>query len=412
MHDPAYQTDIGIVGGGPAGLMAAEHVLASGLSATLYDSMPSLARKLLMAGKSGLNITHSEPLDLFLTRYRDNNDVLKPHIRAFPPSELLSWLETLGIETFTGSSGRIFPDSMKASPFLRAWLQRLMRQGLTYHTRHRFSGWSATEPGRILIKTQDASVETRHKALVLALGGTSWPRLGSTGQWQAFLEEKSIRVTPFRASNCGLNCQWNTHLQDKFAGTPVKSVRLSFGNQSIKGDCILSTYGLEGSAVYPLSNRIVRQIEKTGSPAILEIDLLPDLDEQMLIKRLSKPRGKQSMANFLRKAVKLTSVKTALLHELGDRSRLAKPEELARQIKALPVHIQSPRVIEEAISVSGGISFDELTPDLMLKKLPGVFCAGEMLDWDAPTGGYLLTACFATGRSAGRGAADWVRQNR
>lgn len=414
--DAAYQADLGVIGGGPAGLMAAEQALDAGVRVSLYDGMPSLGRKFLMAGKSGLNITHSEPYATFKTHYKNDLAALQPHLDAFGPSDVTQWCETLGVPVFTGSSGRVFPTCMKASPLLRAWLNRLRDKGLSIHTRHRLIDWSHGSTHHAVFETPDGQVEATHKALVLALGGKSWPRLGSTGAWSSLFKDDPDRLAPFRPSNCGLMVAWSPRLRERFSGAPIKSIALSFNNQAFdnqktRGDCILSAYGLEGSAIYPLSNSMARQVEETKAPAILTMDLMPDVTLDTLTKRLSRPRGKQSRPNHLRKTTRLTGVKAALLHEFSEPDLFDNPERLAARIKALPIPITGPRPIAEAISVSGGVRFDALTDDLMVRTRPGVFCAGEMLDWDAPTGGYLLTACLATGRSAGLGAVHWLHQS-
>ncbi|MGO1120467.1 TIGR03862 family flavoprotein [Rhodovibrionaceae bacterium A322] len=406
---------LAIVGGGPAGLMAAQAALShpafqqAGGQVVLYDAMPSLGRKFLMAGKSGLNLTHGEEFERFLTRYGTAQSQLEPALTALTPQDLRNWASELGVETFVGSSGRVFPKEMKAAPLLRSWLHRLRALRLTTCVRHRWTGWSAE--GQLSFETTEGHKTAEADATVLALGGKSWARLGSDGAWQPWLEARGVTVMPFQPANCGFDVTWSSFLQDRFAGDAVKAVRLSAGTKSLLGEFVISRTGLEGSAIYSLSQILRDQITETGS-AKLTLDLHPDRSLERLVKDLSKPRGSRSFSNHLRRTVNFKGVKVALLRELCDPEDLESPRRLATAIKALPVTISAPRPLDEAISTAGGLSLAELTPDYMVRKHPGLFCAGEMLDWEAPTGGYLLTACFATGQLAGRGAADWLMQQR
>ena len=398
---------VAIIGGGPAGLMAAEALLSSAVEVHLFDAMPSLGRKFLMAGKSGLNLTHSETLDPFLTRFGEASPLLAPAIRAADPQALRDWAAALGVETFIGSSGRVFPNDFKAAPLLRAWLKRLRGQGLVTHVRHCWLGW--TTSGALLFETPSGRVEIEADATVLALGGASWPELGSDARWTTWLEARGIGIAPFRPANCGFDVAWSEHMRTRFAGAPVKSVVLSFGSESHRGEFVISENGIEGSGVYALSASL-RDALAEKDAATLTLDLAPDRSLERLTADLSRPRKGQSMANFLRKAAGIEGVKAALLRECLPAEAFSDPATLARGIKALPLKLEATRPIAEAISSAGGIPFAELDGDFMLKKLPGIFCAGEMLDWEAPTGGYLLTACLATGRAAGLGAARWLER--
>ncbi|MGX1198376.1 TIGR03862 family flavoprotein [Parvibaculum sp. MBR-TMA-1.3b-4.2] len=396
-----------IIGGGPAGLMAAEAIAdrAPGAAIHVYDAMPSFGRKLLMAGRGGLNLTHSEAFDTFLARYGEAADWLAPALHAFGPKEVIAWAEGLGQETFIGSSGRIFPKSFKASPLLRAWLKRLGEKGVTLHARHRWTGWD--EQDALTFDTPEGDVRIAPDATVLALGGASWPRLGSRGDWTGLLAARGVDLRPFRPANCGFETEWSDHMRERFGGAPVKSVALTFGERRLEGEFVVTSSGIEGGAVYALSRFLRDEIERAGETT-LRLDLAPDRTRERLIRDLSRPHHKASLANHLRKAAGISGVKAALLRECAAKEAFSSPETLADTIKALPLRLANPTSMESAISVAGGIAQNALDGDMMLKALPGTFCAGEMLDWEAPTGGYLLTACLATGLRAGIGASRRV----
>jgi hypothetical protein len=400
--------DAAVIGAGPAGLMAAEALAQGGIRATVFDGMPSAGRKFLMAGRGGLNLTHSEPLPVFLARYREAALRLEPAISAFPPDRLRTWSEALGQKTFVGSSGRVFPESFKASPLLRAWLRRLDSQGVQFAFRHRWIGW---HDRGLRFQTPDGERLVEARATVLALGGASWPRLGSDGAWTELLAAKGIAIAPLRPANCGFTVAWSGLFTDRFEGQPLKGDEFRFGDQTVRGEAIVTRTGIEGGAIYGLSAELREAIATTGE-ATLSIALRPDLDTGDLAKRLSAPRGKQSLSNFLRKAANLSPLAIGLLQEAaiasGQPLASLPPEDLAALINAVPVKLTGVAPITRAISTAGGIAFDELDDHYMLRKLPGVFAAGEMLDWEAPTGGYLLQASFATGAAAGRGAGKWL----
>nr|WP_316180599.1 MULTISPECIES: TIGR03862 family flavoprotein [unclassified Bradyrhizobium] len=395
---------VAVIGAGPAGLMAAEVLAEGGTAVTVYDAMPSVARKFLMAGRGGLNLTHSEELPAFLARYREAAAWLEPAIRAFPPQRLRDWCEALGEPTFVGSSGRVFPRAMKASPLLRAWLRRLDAQGVRVELRHRWTGWDADE--HLTFETPAGARAVAADAVVLALGGASWPRLGSDGGWVPILAAKGVAIAPLRPANCGFTVAWSDIFRDRFEGRPLKGIALSFGDRGVRGEAVVTRDGIEGGAVYALSAELREAIALTGG-AILHVALRPDLATADLITRLSAPRGKQSFSNVLRKAVQLSPVAIGLLQEAARAHGLSlsslPPDRLAALINAVPLKLTGTAGLARAISSAGGIAHDELDADYMLKRLPGVFAAGEMLDWEAPTGGYLLQASFATGAAAGRG---------
>ncbi|WP_022721355.1 TIGR03862 family flavoprotein [Rhodopseudomonas sp. B29] len=401
--------DAAVIGAGPAGLMAAEQLAAVGARVVIFDGMGALARKFLLAGRGGLNLTHSEPLPKFLKRYGAAEARLTPAIDAFGPGALRRWADDLGQPTFVGSSGRVFPTAMKASPLLRAWLRRLDAQGVQLGLRHRWHGWDSA--GRLVFATPDGERSVAARATVLALGGASWPRLGSDGGWVDVLTAKGVDVSALKPANCGFGVAWSALFADKYQGTPLKNVALAFAEQRVRGEVIITAAGLEGGAIYALSARLRDAVLSDGE-ARLSIALRPDLDVAALTARLSKPKAKQSMSTYLRKAAGLSPAGIGLLQEAArqDGVALAKlaPDALAALINAVPVRLTSVAPIARAISSAGGIALDEIGDDYMLRKLPGVFVAGEMIDWEAPTGGYLLTACFATAVAAGQGAARWI----
>jgi uncharacterized flavoprotein (TIGR03862 family) len=401
--------NVAVIGAGPAGLMAAEVLAQGGADVTVYDAMPSAGRKFLMAGRGGLNLTHSEPLPQFLARYREAMPHLKAAIEAFPPSALRDWSNALGQETFVGSSGRVFPKAFKASPLLRAWLRRLDSQGVKLALRHRWTGWD--ELGLLCFQTPDGSVAVEPRGTVLALGGASWPRLGSDGTWAETLEANGVKISPLQPANSGFVVAWSDIFRDRFEGQPLKGVALTFGGHTVRGEAIVTRAGIEGGAIYALSAELRVAITGSGK-ATLDVALRPDLERMDLIERLSAPKGKQSLSNFLRKAAHLSPVAIGLLQEAAKAQGLSlsslPPDDLARLINAVPIELTGVAPIARAISTAGGIPFSELDGDFMLRRLPGVFAAGEMLDWEAPTGGYLLQASFATGAAAGRGALRWL----
>ena len=390
--------------------MAAEVLTQGGARVTVYDAMPSAGRKLLMAGRGGLNLTHSEALPEFLKRYGAATRHLAPAIDAFPPQNLREWSEALGQPTFVGSSGRVFPKAFKASPLLRAWLRRLDSMGVQFALRHRWTGWD--ESGRLLFQTPHGQRAVDVRATVLALGGASWPRLGSDGAWVETLAERGVTISPVRPANCGFTVAWSDIFRDRFEGHPLKGVALSFGSHTVRGEAVITRMGIEGGAIYALSADLREAIDNSGQ-ATLKITLRPDLEMGDLITRLSMPRGKQSLSNFLRKAAHLSPVGIGLLQEAAMSSGMSlpslSPASLAGLINAVPVRLNGVAPIARAISTAGGISFDAIDADFMIRRLPGVFAAGEMLDWEAPTGGYLLQASFATGAAAGRGALKYLR---
>ncbi|WDZ98487.1 TIGR03862 family flavoprotein [Herbaspirillum sp. WKF16] len=401
---------VAVIGAGPAGLMAAEVLARHGAAVDVYDAMPSAGRKFLLAGRGGMNITHSEPQPDFLPRYGNRREQLAPFIRRFDADRLRAWIHELGIETFIGSSGRVFPLEMKAAPLLRAWLHRLREAGVRFHMRHRWLGWD--DDGALRLSTPDGALRAQADAVVLALGGASWPRLGSDGAWAPLLRDKQVAVAPLQPSNCGFDADWSEHLRERFAGEPVKPVAASValpsgGMQNRRGEFIVTAEGIEGGLVYALSAALRDAIAADGS-ARLYLDLLPDWPLEKVQTELAHPRGARSMSSHLQSRLHLKGVKAALLREIVSKDDFADAARLARAIKALPLTLLRARPIAEAISSAGGVSFEALDDALMLRALPGVFCAGEMLDWEAPTGGYLLTACFATGHAAGAGVLHWL----
>lgn len=379
MKDPII-----IIGAGPAGLMAAEILSAAGRQVEIYDRMPSVARKFLMAGRGGLNLTHSEPFERFVTRYGKRAPLLKPALEAFTPKDLRAWADGLGAETFVGTSGRIFPKAMKASPLLRAWLKRLEAQGVVLHTRHDWRGWQ----DEALLFNDDSRVSST--ATILALGGASWPRLGGDGGWTGLLADKGVDIAPFQPANVGFLTNWSAYFADKFAGEPLKNIAVKFAGREVKGELMLTRAGLEGGAIYALSAALRDIIAKDGH-ADLVIDLRPDLSADQAINKLKRASTKDSLSNRLRKALNLSPAAIALVHE--------KP---GADFKTVTVRLTGAQGLERAISSAGGIRFEALTPDFELKALPGVYAIGEMLDWEAPTGGYLLQACFSTAVAAAK----------
>jgi uncharacterized flavoprotein (TIGR03862 family) len=396
-----------VVGAGPAGLMAAEALSQSGHEVHVFDAMPSAGRKFLLAGKGGLNLTHSEPLDTFLTRYGARRVQLDPLLRDFGPQAVRDWAQALGVDTFIGTSGRVFPADMKAAPLLRHWLHRLRAAGVQFHMRHRFIGWASD--GAMRWATAQGEHEFHAPAMVLALGGASWSRLGSDGAWVPLLEQHGAAIAPLLPANCGFDIRggWSSYFATRFAGQPFKSVAIRFGSFHRQGEFVATATGVEGSLIYAASALLRDEISGQGS-ATFELDLLPARGMQQVLAEAAHPRGSRSLASHLKSRLGLGGIKLALLHELVPKADVHDPEKLATAIKALPVTVTAARPIDEAISTAGGVRFESLDDKLMLRAAPGVFCAGEMLDWEAPTGGYLLTACMATGRVAGIGAARYL----
>ena len=436
---------VAVIGGGPAGLMAAETLAEAGHAVAVYDAMPSVGRKFLLAGIGGLNLTHAEALEQFVTRYgsgESRQGWMQPRIKAFGPQALRDWAAALGIETFVGSSGRVFPHQMKAAPLLRAWLHQLRSAGVSFHVRHRWLGWRADEavgPQALRFATPNGERTQHADAVVLALGGGSWARLGSDGAWVAGLRALGIEVAPLRPANCGFDVAptpaarlarhtgadddarrphngpepgWSPLLAERFAGQPLKNIGLRFtdaaGREHTRlGECVLTVSGLEGSLIYALSAPLRDTIAASGA-AEIEIDLIPERDTTKIADLLARPRGRRSFSSHLHSKLGLSGARAALLRELTRPEELLDPVRAATRIKALPLTLTRPRPLDEAISSAGGIALDALDPHLMVRRLPGVFCCGEMLDWEAPTGGYLLTGCLATGRAAGQGVLAWL----
>lgn len=394
---------VAIIGGGPAGLMAAEAISAAGVAVTVFEAMPTVGRKLLMAGKSGLNITHAEAGGDFLSRYGAARERLEPILKAFDNEAVRAWAHGLGSETFVGSSGRVFPVAMKASPLLRAWLGRLDAQGVTLKVRHR---WQGFDRDALIFATPDGEVRETFDAVVLALGGASWPRLGSDADWVPLLEARGVAVAPFRPANCGFDVDWSAPFVERNAGQPVKAVVATSGAGTIPGEFVISRHGIEGSLVYAHSAALRDALEREVH-AVFLLDLMPGRDVSRLAADLARQPAKASFANRMRKAG-LDGVKAGLVRELTSEAVRGDNAALAAAIKALPVSVVRPRPIAEAISSAGGVAWSGVDERLMLAGVPGVFVAGEMLDWEAPTGGYLLTACLASGRAAGQGALDWL----
>ncbi len=398
-----------IIGGGPAGLMAADVLSRGGAAVTLYERMPSLGRKFLLAGRGGLNLTHSEPAHTFLPRYREAVPHLRYALESFTPEDLRSFSAELGQETFVGSSGRVFPQSLKTSPLLRAWLRRLNGMGVQFRPRYHWRGWDGD--GGLCFDTAGGALSVHPQATILALGGASWPNLGSDGGWTEPLGAEGIAIAPLLPSNSGFAVTWSELFRERYAGQPLKNVELAFGSTRLRGEAMITRLGIEGGAIYALSPELREAIAATGE-ALLHIDLRPDIESAELERRLSLPREKRSLGNWLRKQAKLPPVGVGLLQEAAHAREVPlaaiAPAELAGLIKALPVRLTGTASIARAISTAGGVAFSEIDASFMLKARPGTFIAGEMLDWEAPTGGYLLQAVFATGTAAGRGALDWL----
>lgn len=409
-NTPSAKPNVAIIGGGPAGLFAAEILSQANIRVQLFDRMPSMGRKFLLAGIGGLNITHSEPLEQFYKRYTPSIP-LSDYLRQFGRDELLTWCQRLGIETFIGSSGRIFPKGMKAAPLLRAWLNRLKEHQVEFNNNYFWQGWNNHQ--QLIFDTPQGKSIITADAILLALGGASYPKLGTDGHWTKYLQDLNILCSPWQASNCGFEVsQWSNFFKEKYAGKPVKQVACSLQakhgekHQQL-GELLISYYGIEGSLSYALARPLREAIRQQGS-VTLYLDLYPHFPISKLQQLLAKPRGSQSVSNFLRKQINLRDIKMALVRELAPQA-LLNFSELPRLLKALPLRLVKARPITEAISTAGGVSFTELTPQLMLKKLPSVFCAGEMLDWEAPTGGYLLTGCFSTGYAAAQGIINYLQ---
>lgn len=405
--DSKMHKSAAVIGGGPAGLMSAEILIRGGVNVDLYDAMPSVGLKFLRAGKGGLNLTHSEPLEQFLSKYGSRRPQIEPLIKAFGPEELRAWVHDLGIETFVGSSGRVFPSDMKAAPMLRLWVKRLASLGVNFHMRNSWCGWD--DNNNLCFKTRNGIESVNSDAVVLALGGGSWKHLGSDASWIPLLEKRGIPVSPLKPSNCGFEVGWSDFFKNRFQGQCIKPVAINLKNDSLEkqGEITITSKGVEGGLIYSLSAYLRDRIEEEGS-VIIHLDLAPGKSIGTITKELSKPRGSASISNHLRKRIGIEGVKAGLLREIVSKDSFNDPEKLATAIKSLPLKLIATSPINEAISTAGGVCFEALDSNLMLRSIPGVFCAGEMLDWEAPTGGYLLTACFSSGRAAGLGALKWL----
>ncbi len=402
---------VAIIGGGPAGLMAADVLSHAGVKVNLYDSMTSVGRKFLMAGKSGLNLTHAENWNLFLSRYAAQEKNLTPMLNSFTADDLRTWARELSVDTFVGSSGKVFPVNMKAAPLLRAWLHRLRGQGVIFHVRHRWIGWDTQ--GHLLFSHPEGEKVIEADAVVFAIGGGSWARLGSTGQWVQEFQKQGISVYPLKPANCGFDVSFSSHFCERFSGQPIKSIRAKFvDSQGLTfdemGELVITQSGIEGSLIYQLSALLREEISRKGI-AIMYLDLMPNHTFEQLLSKLNQPRAKRSFSTHLKKQLGIDGVKAGLLRETLSKEEMNDLEKICHTLKALPLTLIAPRPIDEAISTAGGVNFDELDEAFMLRHAEGIFCAGEMLDWEAPTGGYLLTACFATGRWAGLGALAWLK---
>ncbi|XYJ08600.1 TIGR03862 family flavoprotein [Telluria sp. B2] len=403
---------VAIIGGGPAGLMAAEVLAAGGVAVDVYDAMASTGRKFLLAGKGGMNITHSEPFDAFVARYGARSGEVGRWLQHFTPQQVRDWIHGLGIDTFVGSSGRVFPTDMKAAPLLRAWLHRLRESGVRFHMRHRWQGW---REGSLLFATPEGELAVDAGATILALGGASWARLGSDGAWVPLLAQRGVEIAPLVPSNCGFDTDWSAHFSEKYAGTPLTTVAIAWEGRDgqrerRQGQFVVTATGIEGSLVYALSAPLRDQVAARGQ-ATIWLDLAPDHDLKRVRADVLRPRGSRSMSSHLQSRLGIKGVKAGLLRECLDAAGYNDPERLAAAIKALPLVLKHARPIDEAISSAGGVRFEALDGKGMLASLPGVFVAGEMIDWEAPTGGYLLSACFASGRAAGAGVLRWLAQS-
>ncbi|MGZ8294320.1 MAG: TIGR03862 family flavoprotein [Telluria sp.] len=410
---PTRTPRVAVIGGGPAGLMAAEVLSQGGAQVDVYDAMASVGRKFLLAGKGGMNITHSEPFEAFVARYSGREPQVGQWLRDFDAKAVRDWIHGLGVDTFIGSSGRVFPTDMKAAPLLRAWLHRLREAGVRFHMRHRWTGWRGDA---LVFTAPEGEQEVRADAVILALGGASWARLGSDGAWVPLLQEKAVDVAPLRPANCGFDVDWSEHFSSRYAGEPLITVAIASrgaGGRMVyrQGQFVVTATGIEGSLVYALSAALRDQVEAEGSTTIW-LDLLPDVPAERVAEEVARPRGARSMSSHLQSRLGIKGVKSGLLRECIGAQEFADPQALAAAIKALPVRLVRARPIDEAISSAGGVRFDAIEPASgMLRALPGVFVAGEMVDWEAPTGGYLLTACFASARAAAHGALAWLDPN-
>jgi uncharacterized flavoprotein (TIGR03862 family) len=399
---------VAVVGAGPAGLMTAQVLSQAGLQVEVFDAMPSVGRKFLLAGKGGLNLTHSEPFEPFASRYGARRPQIEPLLRRFDAQAVREWAQGLGIATFVGTSGRVFPTDMKAAPLLRAWLQRLRGAGVQFHMRHRFTGW--TQQGSLRFESPQGERLVQPEATVLALGGASWARLGSDGAWAPLLEQRGVSIAPLVPANCGFDVHggWSEYFASRFAGHPFKSVAIRFQHFHRQGEFVATAAGVEGSLIYAASALLRDEIAARGS-ATFALDLLPARSAEQVLAEVAHPRGSRSLSSHLKSRLSLDGIKMALLHELLPKPDLHDAARLASAIKGLPITVVAARPIDEAISTAGGVRFEAVDDGLMLREVPGVFCAGEMLDWEAPTGGYLLTASFATGRAAALGVMSLLR---
>lgn len=415
MHaDSPQQQRLAVIGGGPAGLMAAEIARQAGLEVDLYEAKGSVGRKFLIAGKGGLNLTHSEPMPAFVGRYRERAGQVTRWLADFDAAALRRWASDLGVDTFIGSSGRVFPTDLKAAPLLRGWVKRLRDSGVHFHVQHRWLGWNAA--GDMRFASPQGEITRNADAVVLALGGGSWPQLGSDGAWQSLLQERGVDVAPLKPANCGFDINWSEHLASRHAGAPLKPVIAHWHDangqaHAQQGECVISEHGIEGSLIYALSAELRDNIARDGS-VTLHLDLVPGRDLARLQSDLAKPRGGRSLSEHLRRQAGISGAKAALVYERLDKRQREDPALLAQILHRLPLLLQRPRPLPETISSAGGVTLEALHDDLMLEAMPGVFCAGEMLDWEAPTGGYLLTACFASGHRAGKGAVAWLKAAR